>query len=211
MARKQKLGLETSATRTLLLDTAEELMRTEGYAAVTSRRLGTAAGVKPQLAHYYFASMDDLFVTLYRRRAERVLKLAEDALQSDQVLRTLWTQSSDPSDVAINLEFMALGNHRKAVRAEAVKCGEQLRAMQHKALVRYLRQHKIKPPVPPSALIVLLASAGLLLVLESDAGMKFGHAEAKAVVEAALRSLEGKGEIATRPRQVVRRKRQRTA
>jgi AcrR family transcriptional regulator len=190
MARKKKLGLETSETRTLLLDTAEELMREEGYAAVTSRRLGTRAGVKPQLVHYYFANMDDLFVTLYRRRAERELKLAAEALEGDEVLRTLWRQNSDPRHVGLSLEFMALANHRKVVRAEAVKYAEQLRHIQHKALLRYLRLGGIEAPIAPSAMVALLAGVGLLLVLESEAGVSFGHAELRALVKASLDSLE---------------------
>jgi AcrR family transcriptional regulator len=193
MARKKKLGLETSQTRTLLLDTAEELMREEGYAAVTSRRLGTRAGVKPQLVHYYFANMDDLFVTLYRRRAERELQLAAEALEGDEVLRTLWRQNSDPRHVALSLEFMALANHRKVVRAEAVKYAEQLRRLQHKALLRYLRLRGIEAPIAPSAMVALLAGVGLLLVLESEAGLSFGHAELRALVKASLDSLQRAG------------------
>jgi AcrR family transcriptional regulator len=191
LARKQKLGLSTSRTRTLLLDAAEELMREEGYAAVTSRRLGDKAGVKPQLVHYYFASMDDLFVTLYRRRAERSLKVMSEALEGDDVLHTLWKQSSDPSHVALSLEFMALANHRKVVRAETVKYAEQLRHIQHRALLRYLKSHGLEAPIAPNAIIVLLASVGLLLVLESEAGMQFGHAEMQALVKASLAELAG--------------------
>jgi len=75
------------------------------------------------------------------------------------------------------------------VRAEAVKYGEQLRHMQHKALLRYLRGRGIKAPIPPRAIITLLAGVGLLRVLEAEAGMSFRHTETDAVVKAALRGL----------------------
>ena len=42
----------------------------EGYAAATSRRVAAKAGVKPALVHYYFPSMDDLFVAVLRDKAE---------------------------------------------------------------------------------------------------------------------------------------------
>ena len=42
----------------------------EGYAAVTSRRLANKAGLKPQLVHYYFRTMEELFLEVFRRRAE---------------------------------------------------------------------------------------------------------------------------------------------
>ena len=195
MARKQKIGLESSATRMLLLDAAEAMMREEGYAAVTSRRLGARAGVRPQLVHYYFPSMDELFITLYRRRAETVLRFAEEILQSDRPLNVLWAQSSDATDVALNLEFMALGNHRKLVRAETAKHGEALRRLQLEALQRYFAQRGITPGIAPGAIMMILASTGFLLMLEADAGMSIGHAEAEAFILAAIQSLEATGNL----------------
>ena len=70
----RRLGAETSQTRARLLDAAEALMFDEGYAAVTSRRVAARAELKPQLVHYYFRTMDDLFLALYRRRAEQGLQ-----------------------------------------------------------------------------------------------------------------------------------------
>ena len=64
VALARRFGLENSKTRTHLLDAAEQLMREEGYAAVTSRRVAAKAGLKPQLVHYYFRTMDDLFIAL---------------------------------------------------------------------------------------------------------------------------------------------------
>ena len=52
MARKQKVGLERSATRKSLLDAAEALMAEEGYAAVTSRRLAARAEITKAVAAY---------------------------------------------------------------------------------------------------------------------------------------------------------------
>ena len=63
----RRLGAPDAKNRTVLLDAAEQLMRDEGYAAVTSRRVAEKAGLKPQLVHYYFRTMDDLFLELYRR------------------------------------------------------------------------------------------------------------------------------------------------
>src|SRR6478736_4441687 len=70
MGSPRRLGTEESKTRGQLLDAAEELMLDEGYAAVTSRRVAAKAGLKPQLVHYYFRSMDDLFLEVFRRRAD---------------------------------------------------------------------------------------------------------------------------------------------
>jgi len=173
-------------TRQLLLATAEALMREEGYAAVTTRRLGERAGVKSTLVYYYFKDMDDLFVSLYRHRAERHLAQARSALAEGDVPHRLWQQANDPSEVALNLEFMALGNHRKSVRAVAVEYGEVLRSIQLEALQRYLARSGDRPQLQPDGLITLLSAVGLLCVLEGEAGMNFGHAEVRRHIESML-------------------------
>jgi len=190
MARRQRVGLENSATRATLLDAARELMQEEGYAAVTSRRLGAKAGVKPQLVHYYFRTMDELFIALFQRHAERGLQFAAQALESDRPLRVMWEQSRDPTDVALNLEFMALANHRKALRAEMGRFGDQLREMQEEALARHFRLRGIEPRIPPGSVTLLLASIGQVLVLEAAIGMSNAHAETQALVEATLSQFE---------------------
>jgi AcrR family transcriptional regulator len=193
MTRRQRVGLENSATRAALLDAAELLMQEEGYAAVTSRRLGGRAGVKPQLVHYYFRTMDDLFIAMFQRRADRVLEFAAQALDSDQPLSALWDQSRDPTDVAMNLEFMALANHRKALRTAMGEFGDRLRRLQEQSLARYFERRGIEPQIPPGAVTLLLASVGQVLVLEATIGMSNAHAETAALVESYLRRLEGAG------------------
>jgi AcrR family transcriptional regulator len=74
MAAPRRTGTEGSKTRFLLLDTTERLILDEGYAAVTSRRVANEAGVTPPLVHYYFPTLDDLFLAVFRRRAEEQLE-----------------------------------------------------------------------------------------------------------------------------------------
>jgi AcrR family transcriptional regulator len=190
MTRKQKVGLENSATRVALLDAAELLMREEGYAAVTSRRIGAKAGVKPQLVHYYFRTMDDLFIALFQRRADRALAAGALAMESDTPLRALWEQSRDPTDVAMNLEFMALANHRKGLRAEMGLFGERLRKIQQDALDRHFKRRGIEPQLPPGVVTLIMAGVGSVLVLESTINMSNAHEATEALVEDYLRRFE---------------------
>lgn len=194
MTREKRIGQESSATRAALLDAAEQLMQEEGYAAVTTRRLGAKAGVQPPLIHYYFQTMDDLFIALLRRRGEEGLKRAAEALESDQPLRALWLLHNNPSGVVLNLEFMALGNHRKVIRAEIGAYGERLRKIEEEALVRHFKLRGIEPRIPPAAVGVLMAGVARNLVLESMVGIAGGHEETAALVEAALHRFEAAGD-----------------
>ena len=75
MASERRIGSEESATRERLLDAAEELLRTQGHSAVTVRRVAEQARLKRQLVHYYFRSMEELFVEVLRRAYERHARL----------------------------------------------------------------------------------------------------------------------------------------
>jgi TetR/AcrR family transcriptional regulator len=134
----RRLGATTSRTRSQLVDAAEALLLEEGYAAVTSRRVGAKAGLKPQLVHYYFRSMEDLFLEVFRRRADENLARAEGILAEDPSLRSLWRLNADLRGAAFNIEFVALANHHKAIRAEVAAYAERFRAMQLGALTRAL-------------------------------------------------------------------------
>jgi len=112
MASPRRIAGPNAKNRAVLLDAAERLMLDEGYAAVSSRRVAAAAGLKPQLVHYYFRTMDDLFVEVFRRRAERDLAGFERAIAADGSLRNLWRLNADPHGAAFTMEFVALANHR---------------------------------------------------------------------------------------------------
>ena len=84
-------GPKGAAKRTLLLDTAERLIVEEGYAAVSTRRVGLEAGVKPPLVHYYFPTTDDLLLAVYQRAAEQAHQRTLDALGSPEPLEALWS------------------------------------------------------------------------------------------------------------------------
>src|SRR3984893_8602238 len=86
MTSARRIGAPDAKNRGLLLDAAEQLMLEEGYAAVTSRRLANKAGLKPQLVHYYFRTMEELFLEVFRRRAEEGLQVQATALQLPQPL-----------------------------------------------------------------------------------------------------------------------------
>jgi AcrR family transcriptional regulator len=180
----------------VLLDAAEQLMLEEGYAAVTSRRVAEKAALKPQLVHYYFRTMDDLFLAAFRRRADEGLETQARVLQSPQPLWALWRFSTDPAATAITMEFIALANHRKALKAEIAYYAERFRDEQQKALSAVLQRYgPAAAQVPPLVWSVLMTSVSRVLVIEQALGMSAGHAEIIEFVERYLYRLEGDPEV----------------
>lgn len=179
-------------TRAVLLDAAEALLLEEGYASVTSRRVGERAGANSALIHYYFESMDGLFVALFRRGAERGLERQAAALQSPQPLWALWDALRDHINNVRTVEFFALAHHRPAIRAEVVDYSAKYRQQQLDILTTVLAGYDLDVATwPPITLILMMGSISLLLLIEQGMGFDLGHAEMVAVVEREIRALEG--------------------
>jgi AcrR family transcriptional regulator len=195
MTSARRIGAPDAKNRGVLLDAAEQLMLEEGYAAVTSRRVAEKAALKPQLVHYYFRTMDDLFLAAFRRRAEGGLDAQAQVLQARQPLWALWRFSIDPAATAITMEFIALANHRKALKAEIAYYAERFREEQRKALSMVLDRYGLNVgdpvEVPPLVWSVLMTSVSRVLVIEQALGMSAGHAETVEFVERYLHRLEG--------------------
>lgn len=187
MTAPRRLGAPESKTRALLLDAAEQLLLGEGYAAVTSRRVAAEAGLKPQLVHYYFRTMDDLFFEVYRRRADAAIARFTGALEVDRSLRTLWRFGADLGGAAFNIEFVALANHRKAIRDQIAHYARCFRQLQFDAITVILAEHGISPETCPP-IVALLAMTGVtqVMALETVLGVTDGHRELIDYVEKLL-------------------------
>ena len=180
----RRIGAEDSKTRAQLLDAAELLLLEEGYAAVTSRRVAARAGLKPQLVHYYFRTMDDLFLEVFRRRAEENVARIERAIAADGSLRALWQLNDDPGAARFNIEFVALANHRKAIRTEIARYAERFRAAQLEAVTAALRTLGVaEDDLPPIVALLMITGLSQVLALEDALGVTAGHDTTRAYVE----------------------------
>jgi AcrR family transcriptional regulator len=178
--------------RDALLDATEAIMLGEGYAAVSTRRVAAKAGTDKALVHYYFGSMDDVFIAVFRRNAERGAERLRGALASPQPLWNVWDAMHDPSSTALMTEFIALANHREAVKSVMVENSRKFRRMQLDGLAHVLESYGLDPKEwPPAAVIVLLAGISRHLRTDEAFGVGLGHDETVALVERHIRALEG--------------------
>jgi AcrR family transcriptional regulator len=187
----QRPKARDATTRDTLIDATIQVMVEEGYAAATSRRVAAVAGVKPALVHYYFPTMDGLYLDVFRRGAAAYLARQQEALASDRPLHALWDTLIEPKDTRLLLEFMGLANHRKEIRAEIAAWQERWREMQNTALNFIVREHGLDTSeFPPAGIAVVIASIGRMLILEQALGTSGGHDEAVALVNRFLNRYE---------------------
>lgn len=172
---RSRVGARDSKTRRALIRATAELMIEEGYAAATSRRVAAKAGVRPALVHYYFPSMDDLFVAALRAGAESTLQRQRQALTGEDPLHTLWRLNSTQG-AQLLLEFMALANHRKAIRSEIAAYAERYGELEAAALTEAMRAHGVDmQKFPPVVMSMILTSLARIMLLEQSLGIDRGH------------------------------------
>lgn len=133
-----------------------------------------------------------LFIAVFRRRAEWMLERQAEALSSEQPLWALWDVTHQQANTALNLEFLALGNHRKAIRAEVASYSRKFRRQQLDALSSVIEGYGVDPEEwPPASVILFMAGISRFLLTEDAYDLDIRHAETIAVVERYLRQFEG--------------------
>ena len=186
----RRMGPSGSETWHAMLDGAEYILREEGHAQLTSRRIAERIGVKQRLVYYYFKTMDDLIVELFRRLSMRELERLREASHSERSLREIWNTNVGSTDARLISEFMALANRIDELKHEVIRFIEDSRAIEVDAIAAAMTRKGVSSPISPSALALIAASVALSLSREEQLGVRSGHDELTAVVEGFLSSLE---------------------
>lgn len=173
-------------SRALLIEAAVEIIRTEGYGALSARRLAEKVGLKRQIVHYYFRTIEELLLSVVRFYGDSGLARMREALRRDP-LKALWKVQADAS--ATTFAFIAMASHEPTIRTEMRRYMDEFRQVQTEAIAAYFQARGVKPELPPAAIAILIQSVSQTLAVESSIGAVRGHAEARAAIDALLRRL----------------------
>ena len=198
MAGDRRARATTEAKRLLILDATEEIILESGYAAVSSRSVAGRVGIQAPHLHYYFATIDDLFVGVLRRRSGRAVERMAEALDSHEPLSRWWELASDRRGTALFVELLAAANHRPALKAEIAAMAKDVRALQMDRLTSLLDEYGLDPEVF-TPVLVAAAMQGLAFAVVTDqaAGYDTHADEAAAAMTRLVRALEEKRTPAT--------------
>jgi AcrR family transcriptional regulator len=191
MAEPRRRRASTEEKLTRLLDATEEIILEEGYAAVSSRNVAARAGIQAPLLHYYFPTIDELFVAVLRRRSEPNVERMKAAMVSPEPFKAWWELASDPRGTALLLEFVAAANHRPALKAEVGKAAYQVRRMQMQTLEAILPEYGLDPQdFPPAFIAAAMQGIAFAIVADEAAGFDTAHGEARAGMDRLVGLLE---------------------
>ena len=186
-------------TEDAFLDAAERLLIGVGYSGITTRRLAEEAGANHGLVHYYFGSMENLFVRVLERFTERLV-----ARQREMYARTdisgveKWKTAMGylESDLAagypkIWLELQALGWNRPDIAERVAEVNRRWRDVLTDAFDRMMEEYGVdREKFPLAALVSLVMTFNEGIMVERLSGISAGHRELMEMVGRWFESLE---------------------
>src|ERR687897_3573545 len=101
-----------SATAEAFLDAAERLLIEVGHGGITTRRLAAEAGANQGVVHYYFGSIDEVFVQVLERFTARLIERQREMYSADvpfiEKWRTAWRYQEKDIEAGYSKVWMEL-------------------------------------------------------------------------------------------------------
>ena len=197
-ARQTKPSAARAETESAFLDAAERLLIEVGYAGITTRRLAEEAGANAGLVHYYFGSMEEVFVRALERFTERLIARQREMYAADVPFIDKWRTAMQylDQDLAAGYpkvwhELQALGWNRPEIRERVASVNGEWRVVLREAFGRALDEYGLDPDrYPLEAIVSLVMTFNVGIELERLSGIHDGHGELLAWVDSWLEKLE---------------------
>ena len=186
-------------TEDAFLDAAERLLIGLGYAGISTRRLAEEAGANHGLVHYYFGSMENLFVRVLQRFTERLITRQREMYgRTDLSGIEKWRTAVGylESDLAagypkIWLELQALGWNRPDIAERVAEVNGEWRAVLTEAFDEMMAEYGLdREQFPLDAVVSLVMTFNEGIMVERLSGISTGHRELLEMVERWLERLE---------------------
>jgi len=181
-----------------LLDAAERLLVSAGYASLSTRLVAKEAGVNHGLVHYYFGSMENLLLRVLERFTEQLIERQRAMYAADAPFIDKWRTAMGflEEDIAagypkvwLELQAMAWNNPEFGERVAAVNA--EWRAVLTEAFEGAMRAYGIdRRRFPVEAVVSLVMTFNEGIMLERMSGIDTGQASLLAMIERWLVSLE---------------------
>src|SRR5262249_43008450 len=180
-----------SATVEAFLDAAERLLIEVGYANISTRRLAEEAGANHGLVHYYFGSMEQLFVHVLERFTDRLIERQRVMYAADVPFIEKWRTAMaylDEDRVSgyqkIWFELQALAWNRLELRERLAKVHGRWRAVLTEAFAKATEEYGIDSErFPLEGIVTLVATFNEGIILERLGGITAGQATLLAMID----------------------------
>ena len=186
-----------NATADAFLDAAERLLVEVGHGQITTRKLAAEAGANQGLVHYYFGSMDELFVQVLERFTDRLIARQREMYAADSPFIEKWRaawrfQEADLESgySKIWMELQALSWNRPDLLPRIAHVNAEWRTVLRDAYRGAAEEYGLGDELPVEALVAMTMTFGQGFALERLEGIGEGHQALLDWIEDWLESLE---------------------
>jgi AcrR family transcriptional regulator len=187
-----------SANEEAFLDAAERLLVTSGYAGISVRRLAEEAGANHGLVHYYFGSMEELFLRVLERFTDRLVERQRAMYATDAPFIEKWRTAMHYLDEDIEagypkvwFELQAMSWNHPDMRERVTRVNAEWRAVLTDAFSDAARDYGLDDRLfPVAAMVSLVMTFNVGLMLERMEGITTGHDDLLGGIDAWLEELE---------------------
>jgi len=181
------------------LDAAERLLISVGYAGISARRLAEEAGANHGLIHYYFGSMEQLFLQVLERFTNRLIVRQKALYAADIPFLQKWRtamgllvdQDFSSGYEKIWLELEALAWNHPELQERVARVHELWHEVFYEAFSKAMVDYGINiEQFPVEAMVTLVITFNLGIELERLGGITQGHGELLAMIDRWLVRLE---------------------
>lgn len=165
------------------LDAAERMLVDVGYAGISTRRLAEEAGANHGLVHYYFGSMEELFVRVLERFTDRLIErqnvlYASDIPYAEKWRRAMQYLDEDRPYQKIWFELQAMAWNRPRMRARVAPVLEQWKSAMRDAVRIAVDEYGLADgPLSADEWVTLIVAFNEGIILERLSGVAEGHQE----------------------------------
>jgi AcrR family transcriptional regulator len=185
-------------TKELFLDAAERLLVRVGYAGITTRAVAEEAGANHGLVHYYFGSMDELFVQVLESFTQRLIERQRSMYSADIPFIEKWRAAMGylGEDLAsgyqkVWLELQALAWNKPHLQDRVRVVNAEWRSVVIDAISQAAKTYSLDTrSFPVEAIATLVMTFNLGIILERHSGVFDGHRELLEAIDRWLESLE---------------------
>jgi AcrR family transcriptional regulator len=187
-----------SDPRTRLLDAAERLLIATGYSAISTRLVAQEARLNHGLVHYYYGSMEELFLAVGERFTARLIVRQRAMYAADTTFLVKWRKAMGflEQDLAagypkILFELQAMGWNRPPMRKRIAAVFDEWRTVLTEAFGAAMRNYGIEDgPLGVEAMVALVMTFNIGIEVERLSDVKKGHDALLRAIDRWLVSLE---------------------
>jgi AcrR family transcriptional regulator len=179
-----------------ILRAAEEILEKDGYAAISTRRLATTAGVNQALVHYYFGSVSQVMMSVTERTGLEADEWTREAFSGDapdaekwhNYLDMIFTTRIDSGSAKRWFEAVAMAANDDEMKDRICPRFEEVRSTYESHLDGVLVGLGFEADESQRlGLSVLIQAAIYGTLLEILIGYRHGHAEMIALIDQILK------------------------